>query len=64
MTAHLTDQVRPALERENSARHEGGQQVGPDETLRLRQDPESRYGGGSGGSQRLDSVRPAGEPPS
>src|SRR3954466_13055170 len=29
VAAHLTDQMRPALERQNSARHEGGQQVGP-----------------------------------
>ena len=30
LAAHLTDQMRAALEREHLARDEGGQQVGPD----------------------------------
>ena len=36
-----------ALERENSARHEGGQQVRTSQALRLRQHSESCDGAGS-----------------
>src|SRR3954471_21282372 len=64
VAAHLTDQMRPTLEWQDSARHEGGQQVGPSQAGGLNQDPKSLHGGGSGRSQRLGAMRPAGLPPS
>ena len=47
LAAHLTDQMRVALKREHPAHHEGGQQVGPSQALRLDHYPESGDGGGS-----------------
>ena len=47
LAAHLTDQMRAALKWEHLAHHEGGQQVGPSQALRLDHYPESGDGGGS-----------------
>ena len=38
--AHLTNHVRPALERKYSALHKGGHQVGSGQALRLDHHPE------------------------
>ena len=62
--AHLAYHVGAALEWENSARHEGGQQVWTSQALRLRQHSESRDGAGSRRRQRLGPVRPVGQSPS
>ena len=62
--AHLAYHVRAALEWEDSARDEGGQQIRTSQTLRLRQHSESRDGAGSRRRQRLGPVRPVGQSPS
>lgn len=62
MPAHPADQMRPALEREQSAHHKGGQQVRGLEALRLRHHLELGDGGSGGGRQlpRLESPVGAG----
>ena len=52
LPAHLTDQMRPALERKNPAHDERGQEVGPRQALRLDHHPQS----GDGGFPACDSV--------
>ena len=64
LAAHLTDQMRAALEREHLARHEGGQQVGPGQALRLDHHPQSGDSRGSSRRQRRGPIGPVGPPPS
>ena len=62
LAAHLTDQMRPALERKNPARDERGQEVGPRQALRLDHHPQSGDGGVSCLRQRHGPEGPLGQP--
>ena len=62
LAAHLTDQMRPALEWKNPARDERGQKIGPRQALRLDHHPQSGDGGVSCLRQRHSPEGPLGQP--